>query len=213
VPAALTEPLTVSMKLLAADRPPGPFTPVAAGTRLRTGQTVKFDVTTSKRAFVYILQRSATGALTVLFPDSAIRATNPLPPGALQLPPGDSFTLEDPPGQEALIVVASEHEPVGLVSTLTGFRPESGEPGQRAVEQALHKLDAAPGGAAGTRDPSIRPSGEAGEDHATRGLTLTSRSKSSQDQAAEPAFTARAAQGDDTVVAHLGFLHVAGSRP
>jgi hypothetical protein len=192
-------PLRVSVKLLAAAggrENAGRLAPVPADAALKTGDKVAFQITTSRPAYVYIVQKAAHGRLNVLFPDPLIPTYNPIKASSLRLPPAEHFVLDRESGRETVFVVASLHEQADLGARLANVGD------QHALSKAL--VDVAAGA-----QPAKRPAVE-GEDAVMRGLVLASRVSSPGGTASGdgPSAHAQAAPGDDTVVMQLGFSHL-----
>jgi hypothetical protein len=197
--------LTLSVRLLSARPGETRFAPLPASTPLRSGDGLVFQVTTSRRAFVYIVQKPAAPArLRVLFPDRLIPTRNPIEAGPLRLPPTEHFLLDDEVGPETILVVASEREQVDLSERLSGYQAKESDDGARSVGQALGKL-------AGKGAPARE-----GQDAVSRGLILAARRPGAANPAPSslgPVFTAQALPGDDTVVVQVGFTHLAADAP
>jgi hypothetical protein len=198
VRAAAAAPLRVSVRLLAAAGD-ARLVPIAVDTPLRSGDKVVFQVTTSRPAFVYIVQKTAAhGRLRVLFPDPLIAVSNPIQGTALRLPPRDHFVLDEETGRETVFVVASEHEQVDLASRIGA----AGTDGEGMLGRALESVSRT------GRQADGRPLAADGQDAVTRGLTLSARMAGSGSGASGPAATAQASPGDDTLVLQLGFAHL-----
>lgn len=88
---------------------------VLSGAPLRTGTQVKFEISVSRPAYVYLFQRDGAGEIATLFPDDRIPIKNPLPASAkLELPTGGgSFTLNDKDIGEERVYVVGSLEPIG----------------------------------------------------------------------------------------------------
>jgi Domain of unknown function (DUF4384) len=92
----------------------GGETTVFPGAPLPTKSRVYFEVDVSKEAHVYIFQKSPSGEVTVLFPNSAIGTSNPLPGGQrARIPSGDKrFVLNDKDIGVENVFVAVSREPI-----------------------------------------------------------------------------------------------------
>jgi hypothetical protein len=92
----------------------GMETTVFPGAPLPTNARVSFEIDVSKDAHVYIFQKSPSGELTVLFPNSAIGTANPLRGGQRQrIPTGDKrFVLNDKDLGIENVYVAVSREPL-----------------------------------------------------------------------------------------------------
>ena len=108
------------------------LTPLAKDATLPSGSHVAFGIQPTRAAYVYLFQKSAGGAVHVLFPDPRIAIQNPVPAGsALQIPQGDaSFKLDDKDlGTERVYIVASLH-PVTALATAAEKAGQGGQPGE-----------------------------------------------------------------------------------
>lgn len=208
--------LAVRLLTARAGDPAEKFAPLAADSPLRTGDKVVFQVTPSRRVYVYIVQRAARGRLHVLFPDPDIAASNPLNASTLRLPTTTSFVLDREVGHEKVFVVASLHEQTDLEARIEGARRGAGrsrsgaDDGERELGRALDEVSDKRGGAAPGAAATVTPDGDA----VTRGLVLSSRMPAATDAPAPadgPVVSAQAAPGDDTVVIQVGFDHLAGA--
>jgi hypothetical protein len=84
--------------------------PIPSDASLPSGSHVAFDVQLSRPAYVYLFQKSASGAVHVLFPDARVPVSNPIAASTpLQIPTGGtSFKLDDKDlGTERVYIVAS----------------------------------------------------------------------------------------------------------
>ncbi len=107
--------LSLELSLL-AERPgePAPHL-VASGEALPPGSKVHVRVALSAPAYLYLVQRTAAGQVTLLFPTPQIPLANPVPPGrALRLPPTGAWRLEPSEGGDAVVALAALEPVPGL---------------------------------------------------------------------------------------------------
>jgi hypothetical protein len=119
VPDEARTELGMEMSVLAQRPGESSMTPLGAGASLATGSRVAFVVQVTRPAYVYLFQKSSSGAVTVLFPDPRIPTQNPLAPQtSLRIPQGAaSFKLDDNDiGSESVYVVASLNPVAELAS-------------------------------------------------------------------------------------------------
>jgi len=155
-------------------------------------------VQVSRPAHVYLFQKSATGAVNVLFPDVRIALGNPLQPGAqLRIPQGAaSFKLNDQDiGSESVYMVASLKPVAGLGAPQDAARTA---PSSKAVSEVT-SIDPA------CRSRSLAleeaPSGGGGCVR-SRGLVLDTSTAG-----AEPSLATTTEAGDDVVATVFTFQH------
>jgi Domain of unknown function (DUF4384) len=134
VPAEGRTELTLDLSVVAQRPAEADMTPIAADAALPSGTHVAFLVNASRLAHVYLFQKSATGKISVLFPDPRIQLANPVPAGVtLRVPPeGASFRLDEKDiGSESVFIVASLHpiaELAAAAAHLSADRPAAAEP-------------------------------------------------------------------------------------
>lgn len=104
----------MAMNAILPESAGGTETTVFPGAPLPTKARVSFEIDVSKDAHVYIFQKSPSGELTVLFPNSAIGTSNPLRGGQrARIPAGDKrFVLNDKDLGMENVYVAVSREPL-----------------------------------------------------------------------------------------------------
>ena len=129
---------------------------IRPGTSLPTGTQVSFMVRTTRAAHVYLFQRSPDGFINVLFPDSRIGISNPLPAGqALRIPSGEEwYRLNDRDIGEEKVFVGASLQPI------------------QSLQQAANQVSGGQGKVAVLDTLSGMPLGNQGSKCATRALEL-----------------------------------------
>jgi hypothetical protein len=98
------------------------FSVAAPNAKFPSGTKVRFAITTSTAAHVYVYQVDPAGSVTVLFPDPRIPISNPVPAAtSLSIPPAPaSFTVNEKDiGLEQVHVVASAQPMTQLATTMS----------------------------------------------------------------------------------------------
>jgi hypothetical protein len=179
---------------------------LAPGAPLPTGARVAFSFWASRAAHLYVFQRSQSGAVKVLFPDSRIGTANPIAPGNAVVVPtgGRRFVLNgEDLGEETIYLAASVKPLVSLDSALA--KVASGQVQRLDGDPVLGRFASVGQGPAKegceTRSFDLEPSPN---DCPTRGLELEGDAPSG----AGASIAARTTPGDDLILQAFRFQHV-----
>jgi hypothetical protein len=176
---------------------------IRPGDTLPTGTRVSFVVKTSRQAYVYLFQRSPDASVNVLFPDTRIQLTNPIPASQpLRIPSGEaSFRLNDKDIGEEKVFLAASLQPLASMQQAVG-QVSAGQ-GKVAVLETLSTIP--PSGqdsGCKTRALELEPSGGGGCVR-SRGLELDSPAGPSP----ETSMRIRTEAADSTIVGVFKFQH------
>jgi hypothetical protein len=210
VPPEKVAQSTLGMEMsVQAKQGAAPARTIADGEVLRTGDQVVFGVRVSQPAHVYVFQKKQSGALDVLFPNSAIsNLQNPLPAGQLvRIPPGGQvFTLDDQDLGREQVYIAVSRSPLTQLDSALRAAGAGASNGVDQVGQAMGDLfnEAAPECQEQTRGLTVQS--ESGCGSMTRGLTPQ---KSSGDDffGGQSTVAARSNPGDDVILRTFSFIH------
>jgi hypothetical protein len=200
VPDSARTELRVDFSVLGRRPDESVLAPIAADAALPSGSHVAFNVDLSKPAYVYLFQKSAGGAIHVLFPDSRIPIANPIQPGApLQIPQGgQSFKLDDKDlGTERVYIVASL-KPVASLAAAADQASKGAQPG--SAIQRVTAIDGACKSRGLSLDEGAAPSGGCAR---PRGLSLDV----AVGGGAKASMTATTEAADDTIATVFSFRH------
>jgi hypothetical protein len=203
VPAETRTELKLSLTVAA--RTPTQSDPVAIqeGAKLPSGTRVSFAVSVSRPAYVYLFQKSPSGALNVLFPDDRITVKNPVAAGQeLRIPQGGaSFKLDNADiGTERVFVVASLEPLSSLAQAVSGLQ-NGGTPAAPVV--AVTQISK-PAACPKTRALSFEEDQPSSGCTRERGLSLEEDSAPSGQPAS---VTARTEAGDSVIARAFSFEH------
>jgi hypothetical protein len=199
----------LDLAVLAARPGESDLRPLHAGASLSAGWHLAFRVRVRKPSHIYLCERSsATGQVTVLFPDEHIRVRNPVPAGKwIRIPrDGASFKVDNEDlGTETVFAIASPTPIERLDQALVALRTRSGgTKAQEAVQQEL--LAVAAEGRTDcdrTRGLSLDASGCAAR---ARGIALDESGEADDSEASE---RRQSTEKDPRVLIPFSFNHVA----
>jgi hypothetical protein len=143
VPDGARTELRLTFSVLARRPSENAAVPIPSDASLPSGSHVTFDLQLSRPAYVYLFQKSASGAVHVLFPDVRVPVSNPVAAStSLQIPTGGaSFRLDDRDlGTERVYIVASL-KPVSALAAAADHASQ-GAPAGTAIQQ-LTTIDGA----------------------------------------------------------------------
>ena len=200
VPDDARTELGFSFSVLARRPTEQTLTPLGKDATLPSGSHVAFGIQPSRAAYVYLFQKSAGGAVHVLFPDPRIAIQNPVAAGAaLQIPQGDAtFKLDDKDlCTERVYIVASLH-PVTALAAAAEKASQGGQPGEAI--QRVTAIDGACTSRGLTLDDSApAPAGGCAR---PRGLSLDVGPS-----AGKASMVATTEAADDTIATVFSFHH------
>lgn len=199
--------LGLDLSVLAQRPSEATMAPLAASGSIPTGSHVAFVVSTSVPAYVYMFQKSASGGVSVLFPDPRIAVQNPVPKAtSLRIPDGtESFKLDDKDiGTESVFVVASLHPVTQLAAAADQVRAGAAPSGALVQVTAI---DAGCKSRGLSLDESAPP--PASGCVRTRGLSLDDASApgGSGGGGGAPSLRASTEAADDTIATVFRFVH------
>jgi tRNA A-37 threonylcarbamoyl transferase component Bud32/tetratricopeptide (TPR) repeat protein len=128
--------LVLSYRVLSKPAGNGEFRAIKPGETLHTDDRLAFEVMVSEQAHVFLTQRTKGKLISILFPNSGIEITNPLPPNTwTRIPSGTrSFRLNDKDlGAESVYFVAARTPPANLARA---FEPQN-ETKKRELEEQI----------------------------------------------------------------------------
>jgi hypothetical protein len=99
-------PLFLSVKILDEAQPRG-YRLLRKGAAARSGDRYRLSIDVPQRAYVYVLQESASGARQQFWPEPSAPPAPWDPAATLNLPRGGALQLDDKTGMEAVYVVAT----------------------------------------------------------------------------------------------------------
>lgn len=187
-----------------AQRPSDPaMVAIRPGTSLPTGTRVWFTVRTTRAAHVYIFQKSPDGTINVLFPDTRMNLSNPMPAGqALRIPPGDAaFKLNDKDIGEEKVFLTASLQPIPSMQAAAG-QLSAGQ-GKVAVLESLSTIPPSnQSSTCNTRALEFDPGSKPGCVR-SRGLELDTSGPST----GGASLSMRTEAGDSTIVGVFSFQH------
>jgi hypothetical protein len=176
--------------------------PLAADATVSTGSHLAFVVHVSRPAYVYLFQKSSSGAVVVLFPDPRISIQNPVPATSdLRIPQGGaSFKLDDADiGTESVYVVASLHPVTQLAAAAEQAR--TGSAPSAPISQVT-SIDAGCKSRGLSFEQDAPPAGACVR---SRGLSFDDGTPSS---AAKPSIAVATEAADDLIATVFRFQHM-----
>jgi hypothetical protein len=194
VPESARTELELRFSVLAQRPGEAGLAAVDDGSSLPTGSRVAFSIQLSRRAHVYLFQKTASGAVRVLFPEPRIHVRNPVSAGTVvRIPQGiASFRVDDSDvGEERVYLVASLLPLAAFVEAaerlLTGSEPTPEIVKLTTLDRSKH-----------CRARALVLEIEAGPSAKPSGCTRTGE---------KPSLAVRTEAADDVIAAVFRFVH------